>query len=171
MAEVIRVAETPKKWEVQSIWDFYKCIFLMWLRLCKLPSAKILERSKKWHLHTEKWTEQKQKDFSKVVKFLVKNCTQIRRWCRVTRNVAIILHHPILHPQLSPDFDRMRSDGCALLKQRACSMFHIQATSSWLPKRLPEHTQDVFRGWPALTTIIIHPSHVHLFIHNMKVSP
>ena len=49
---------------------------------------------------------------------------------RVTRNVAIILHHPILHPQLSPDFDRMRSDGCALLKQRACSMFHIQATSS-----------------------------------------
>ena len=63
----------------------------------------------------------------------------------------------------------MRSDGCALLKQRACSMFHIQATSSWLPKRLPEHTQDVFRGWPALTTIIIHPSHVHLFIHNMKV--
>lgn len=104
----------------------------------------------------------------------MKNCTQIRnKRFRVTRSFPIILHHLILHPQLSPapDFDRMLcvSDGCALLKQRVCSMFHIQATSSWLPKRLAEHTQEVFRGWPALTTIIIHPSHVHLFIHNMKV--
>ena len=85
--------------------------------------------------------------------------------------MAIILHHPILHPQLSPDFDRMRSDGCALLKQRACSMFHIQATSSWLPKRLPEHTQEVFRGWPAFTTIIIHPSPVYFMLSLLKNFP